>query len=327
MDKLITLFPQQLTDALKLGQSFTFSQPKKNLENIVISGLGGSGIGGTIFQNYAAPILDIPVVVNKTYDLPQFVNQNSLVIICSYSGNTEETIEALQQSIKKNATIVCITSGGKIGEMAAEYQIPRIKIPSEMPPRACLGYSLIQILVVAHAAQLIDNSFVEQIEKSILLLENNKEKIQDMAQNLAQKITDKLPVIYAASQMEGVAIRWRQQLNENSKMNAWENVVPEMNHNELVGWHDVNENLAVIFLRSASDHSKVKIRMDINKVIVEKCTQNVFEIEAFGESYWEQVFSLIHTGDWLSLYLSKLRKVDALEVSVIDYLKNKLAVS
>lgn len=325
MDELITRFPQQLTEALKLGHSYAFSQPDVRFDNVVVSGLGGSGIGGTMVQNYTFPFLKIPFVVNKTYDIPGFVNQNSLVIICSYSGNTEETTSALEQAIEKNAFIVCITSGGKIEARAKEKNMPCFLIPGGMPPRACLGYSLVQLLFVLHYAGLIKNDFVKQIESAVALLEKDKALFQQTASDLSEKLAGKLPVVYAAHQMEGVAIRWRQQLNENSKITAWENVVPEMNHNELVGWRDVNEDLGVVFLHTESDHPKVKTRMGINKEIIQKCTHTVLDVSAVGINYWEQAFSLIHIGDWLSWYLSRLRRVDAMEVNVIDFLKSELA--
>ncbi|HET8573289.1 MAG TPA: bifunctional phosphoglucose/phosphomannose isomerase [Edaphocola sp.] len=325
MDKLIELFSEQLIEALSIGKANSFRNPDREWRNVVVSGLGGSGIGGTIVQNYVTPTLPVPFVVNKTYDLPAFAGAYSLVIICSYSGNTEETISAFQQALERDAFVVCITSGGRIAEMAAEHRVPCFKIPGGMPPRACLGYSLVQVLFALHYAGLTDDRFVEEINKAITLLQQNKEGLKQTATGLAQKAYGKLPVIYAGCRMEGVAVRWRQQLNENSKLTAWENVVPEMNHNELVGWKDVAEDKAVFFLHSGSDHPQVKTRMGINKTIIERCTGNVLDVEAMGGSYWEQAFSLIHIGDWLSWYLADLRQVDAMEVKVIDYLKKELA--
>lgn len=325
MDERIAQFPQQLKQALKLGHSYAFSQPDFKIEHVVVSGLGGSGIGGTILQNNTFSYLNIPFVVNKTYDLPGFVGRQSLVIICSYSGNTEETVSAMKQAIKKGAFIVCVTSGGEIERMATENNIPCFLIPGGMPPRACLGYSLIQLLFVLHYAGLITDDFVKEVENAVALLEENAISLQQTASELANQLFGKLPVIYAPNQMEGVAIRWRQQLNENSKVTAWENVVPEMNHNELVGWRDRDEKLAVVFLHTDDDHPKVKERMKINKEIIQKCTDTVLDVFALGSNYWEQAFSLIHIGDWLSWYLSQLRKVDATEVKVIDYLKSELS--
>lgn len=327
MNKLIELFPEQLTEAINIGKRNSFQVPNRNWKQVVVSGLGGSGIGGTIVQNYVTPTLSVPFIVNKTYDLPAFVGEHSLVIICSYSGNTEETISAFQQALDKKAFIICITSGGQVEAMAKAHQLPCFKIPGGMPPRACLAYSLTQILFALHYAGLNDDRFIGEINKAITLLQEKKETLMQTATKLAQKAYGKLPVIYAGCQMEGVAIRWRQQINENSKLTAWENVVPEMNHNELVGWKDLDDNKAVFFLHSDSDHPKVKTRMGINETIIGRHTNTVMKVEAIGNSYWEQAFSLIHIGDWLSWYLAELRQVDATEINVIDFLKKELATS
>jgi glucose/mannose-6-phosphate isomerase len=142
---------------------------------------------------------------------------------------------------------------------------------------------------------------------------------------IAKKISGKLPVIYSAGHFEGVAVRFRQQLNENSKILAWHAVIPEMNHNELVGWRDDARDKAVIFLRNVEDFERVQTRMEINKKIIKKHTNTVIEIWSEGKSYLEEVFYLIHLTDWVSVLLADLREVDATEVKVIDFLKNSLA--
>jgi glucose/mannose-6-phosphate isomerase len=325
MDKLIAAFPQQLADALKIGATFSFSETDAAPRNIVISGLGGSGIGGTIVQNYTAQNIKIPLIVNKNYSLPAFVKGDTLVIICSYSGNTEETIQAFEDALQQQAQIICITSGGKIAELASAHHIDCILIPPGMPPRTCLGYSLVQLLYCLNHFSIIDDSFKKDIEHALSLLQETMTDIQVKAEALAKQVFGKLPVIYADSYMEGVAIRWRQQVNENGKMLGWERVLPEMNHNELVGWRDRNENLAVIFLRNESDYERVQIRVEINKKIIGEYTSSIFEIWSAGNSYLEKALYLIHFGDWFSFYLAQKHHVDAMEVKVIDYLKEKLA--
>ena len=142
MKQLVADFPVQLQEALVIGQNYKFLTAKKEFNNVVLTGLGGSGIGGSIVQNYVFDKLKIPFVVNKDYFLPSFVGAKSLVIVSSYSGNTEETIAAMQQALKAKATVVCITSGGKIAEIARKKKLDCILLPAGMPPRACLGYSL-----------------------------------------------------------------------------------------------------------------------------------------------------------------------------------------
>src|SRR5580698_4222453 len=145
MKKLVLDFPIQLQEAIIIGKNHRFIAQGKEFNNVVVTGLGGSGIGGSIVQNYVFDKLKIPFVVNKDYFLPSFVSRKSLVIVCSYSGNTEETLMAMQQAVRKRATIVCITSGGAVADLANKKHLDCILVPAGMPPRSCLGYSLVQL--------------------------------------------------------------------------------------------------------------------------------------------------------------------------------------
>lgn len=325
MKELIADFPTQLHEALIIGQNYHFLSPKKNFTNIVLTGLGGSGIGGSIIQNYLLDKAAIPFTVNKDYKMPAFINENSLVIVSSYSGNTEETVASFQQAVKAKATVVCVTSGGKIAELAKKKKIDCILLPAGMPPRSCLGYSLVQVLFTLKQFKLLKNDFEKEINASIKMLMDDSNAIQKEAKNISKKLTGKIPVIYAAANFEGVAVRFRQQINENGKMLAWHNVIPEMNHNELVGWRDKNDDLGVVLLRNEDDYERVQMRMDINKKVIKKCTSTVIEIFSKGKSYWEKVFYLVHLTDWISVYLADLHGVDAMEVKVIDQLKGALS--
>jgi glucose/mannose-6-phosphate isomerase len=327
MKQLIENFTEQLYEGLAIGKKYQFKTARKRLSNVVLTGLGGSGIGGSIVQNYVFDKMDTPIIVNKDYFLPAFVDGNSLVIISSYSGNTEETVSAFKQALDANATIVCITSGGEIAKLACVHDIDCILLPSGMPPRACIGYSMIQVLYTLAYFGLINNDFISDIGVSIELLNANEKDIQEKAAAIAQKVHGKLPVIYAASDFEGLAIRIRQQLNENSKMLAWHGAIPEMNHNELVGWRDVDAKKVVIFLRNETDYERVQARMEINKEIISKCTPNIIEIYSKGTTYWERVLYFIHLTDWLSVHLADLHEVDATEVKVIDFLKGSLTTA
>ncbi|NDC42893.1 MAG: bifunctional phosphoglucose/phosphomannose isomerase, partial [Chitinophagia bacterium] len=288
MKTLIQNFSKQLEEALKIGKDFQFVAQPGGLTNVVVSGLGGSGIGASIVQNYVFDKLSIPMIVNKDYSLPAFVSNTTLTIICSYSGNTEETTAALDHAIQMGAKIVCITSGGKVAETAKQHGIDCIIVPGGMPPRSCLGYSLVQLLFSLHHFNLIDNAFVQEIENAIKLLDTQEEDIVNRAQACADQIFGKLPIVYSASHFEGVAIRFRQQLNENSKMLAWHGAIPEMNHNELVGWRDNAADKAVILLRNSDDYERVQTRMEINKQIFEQYHPTIIEIYSQGNSYFEK---------------------------------------
>lgn len=325
MKKLVQNFPTQLHEALLIGQSYRFTTPKKTYSNVVLTGLGGSGIGGSIVQNFVFDKMTIPFVVNKDYFLPKFVNKDSLVIVSSYSGNTEETLMAMKQALKVKATVICITSGGKISELAKKKNLDCILLPAGMPPRACIGYSMTQVLFVLKAQGLISYDFTKDIKAAIKLLTANSRSIQSKANALAKKLLGKTPIIYSAPELEGVAVRFRQQINENGKMLCWHHVIPEMNHNELVGWRDKDASRAVVFLRDKQDYERTQMRMEINKKVIKKYTSNITELYTEGKSYWEKVFYLIHVTDWVSVKLAEMRDHDATEVKVIDFLKGELS--
>lgn len=326
MEQLVADFHLQLKEALIIGQSYRFvTPPNSPFNQVVLTGLGGSGIGGSIVQNYVADKLKIPFLVNKDYALPASVGRGALVIVSSYSGNTEETLSCLKQAIKARATVVCITSGGQVAEIAHKKKMDCILVPAGMPPRACIGYSVVQVLFTLRHFGLLQDKFDRDIKAAIRLLNMEEESIRKEARKMAGKLQDKLPVIYASGAFEGMAIRFRQQLNENSKVLAWHGVVPEMNHNELVGWKDKDPGKVVIYLRSEADYERVQARMEINKKIIKKYTPNILELWAKGKSYWEQLFYFIHLTDWVSVYLSELRGQDANEIKVIDYLKGEMS--
>lgn len=324
MKDLVQNFSTQLGEALIIGQNYRFATPEKEFDHVILTGLGGSGIGGTIVQNYTAGTMKIPFFVNKDYSLPAFVSAGSLVIVSSYSGNTEETLAAMKQALRTKATVICITSGGKIAEIASRKKLDCILLPAGMPPRACLGYSSVQVLYVLAYFGLIGYGFEREIGGAIRLLKKEGKNIRQAGRQLAKKLHGKTPVIYSGPVYEGVAVRFRQQINENGKMLAWHHVIPEMNHNELVGWRDKDDSRAVVVLRNADDYDRVQMRMEINKKIIKKYTRSFIELESKGKNYWERAFYLIHLTDWASVFLAGLHGVDATEVKVIDYLKGEL---
>lgn len=325
MKDLIVGFPQQLRDALSIAKAV--SNPPHinvNIDNILICGLGGSGIGGTLVQNYLSDISPKPISVHKDYGLPKFVNKNTLVICSSYSGNTEETLDAYQTALQSEAQAYVISSGGTLIERAKKDRIPYIQIPEGMPPRSCLGYSLVQLFRVMELNGIIGPDYQSEIQDAATLLLDESVHIQENAAQLANKLYGKLPVIYSDNNIEGVTIRWRQQFNENGKILCWHHIIPEMNHNELVGWSEVQDDKSVIFLRNSFENPRSVLRISIVDEIISKYTDSIYHIVALGRTKLEQIFYLIHFGDWLSLFISENNKVDPSEIKVIDYLKSKL---
>ena len=325
MDQLIQQFPTQLLEAIEIGQSASISIPDQPIHMAYVVGMGGSGIGANFVASFVRGECKIPFIVGKSYQIPAFVGPNTLVIASSYSGNTEETLYAFEQALAAGAKVVVIASGGQLIEKAKKHGLDYIQLPGGKPsPRACLGYSLVQQLFILHKIGLIAESRIHELTAAASLLEREQEDIRQRASTIASFLQGKLPVIYIEGRMEAVALRLRQQINENAKMLCWHNVVPEMNHNELVGWRTQQHNIAVLFLRNQDDFERNKLRMDINKEIIANCTSSIIEVYSKGSSQIARSLYLVHLGDWISYYLAELQAVDAVEISVIDYLKAEL---
>lgn len=325
MEQLIKDFPLQMKQAMEIGANAAVRKPKNEIRNITVSGLGGSGIGGTLVKCLTDGELKVPLIVNKGYFLPEYIDKHSLVIISSYSGNTEETYNAMQIAQSKGAQIICVTSGGKIENEARTNDFDLILIPGGHPPRACLGYSSIQLFYILNKLALIPDAFLKSLEAAMELLIAEQDEIQQLAKGIAKRMVNKIPIIYAEDTMEAVAIRFRQQINENSKMLCWHHALPEMNHNELVGWRTKNEAFLPIFLRSDLEFTRNAQRAELNKIIINDYVGEIIEIVAKGNDQVQQSFYLIHLTDWVSEYLGAMREMDTTEVKVIDFLKGELA--
>jgi glucose/mannose-6-phosphate isomerase len=325
MKELIKDFTNQIAHAIVIGNSYSRSEKRRKISNVLISGLGGSGIGGTIAAEVVASESRIPIATNNGYFIPGFVDDETLFLACSYSGNTEETVSAAELAHEKGAKIVVISSGGKLTQMAEDHHWDVISIPGGQPPRASFGLSFPEVLYALYEHGIISKTFEKELEAAINLLDDNETAIQQEAKEVTEKLFGKIPVIYAADGFGGVATRFRQQINENSKMLCWHHVIPEMNHNELVGWRTKDDDLAVVLFRNESDYKRIQARMDINKKTFAEYTDTTVEIWSKGESDLERALYLIHIGDWISFFLGEKKGVDITEVKVIDHLKGELA--
>lgn len=325
MDELIAGFTAQLTDSLLIGNSATLNIPVKELRSVIVTGLGGSGIGADLVYEFVGSELKVPFVVNKGYFMPKFVDEHSLVICSSYSGNTEETLSAFNDALNAGAEIVCITSGGKLLELAKAHGLNYIIVPGGNPPRSMLAYSLVQQLFVLHAYGLISKSFELDLNAAIALLDAEEDATRTEAKLIAAKLEGTVPVIYVNDTMTAVGIRFRQQINENSKMLSWSSPVPEMNHNELVGWRNDIAPWGTVFLRNKEDYSRNQQRIELSKEIAGEHSKVVLDIWSKGATHIERALYLVHITDWVSQYLGELNGVDVVEVKVIDRLKGALA--
>ncbi len=325
MFELIKKFPDQLLEALAIGEKANITGNKSSIKNIVVSGLGGSGIGGSLLAELLREDLSVPVIVNKGYSLPAFIDSSSLIILCSYSGNTEETLSCASQALSKGLKPVCITSGGKLEEIAVKNNLSIIKIPGGFPPRACLGYAVVQLFYVLHYYGLIDDKFKEQIKNVAAFLKEQQPQLMKDAEFLAGKLTKKLIIAYAEDKYESTALRLKQQINENGKMHCWYNVLPELNHNELLGWREADRALGILIFTTDDAYPRNTHRANFTKSVIEKVSSNVFEINAQGKNLFEKHFHLIHWGDWFSYYLAIKQGLDPMEIEVLNRLKGHMA--
>ncbi|MEQ8324086.1 MAG: bifunctional phosphoglucose/phosphomannose isomerase [Vicingaceae bacterium] len=327
MKEHVTNFTVHLRAAIEIAEKSVLKEPGSAINNVVVIGLGGSGIGGTIVSHVLSQEMKVPLISCKDYNIPAFVSANSLVIASSYSGNTEETMNALEQAASRTKNIYCICSGGKIQELATQRGFSCIVIPGGLPPRGAFGYSFPQLFATLKAGKLIDWDLRAEFQRAVKLLEEESKDIQKLAMDLARDLKDKRIIIYSESNYEGVGVRFRQQINENSKKLCWHHVIPEMNHNELVGWRESNEDLAVVFLRNTADFQRNQRRFDLSGEIISKYTPNVHEIWSKGKTMLDRSLYLIHLTDWISVNIAELNGTDPIEIDVINFLKGELAKS
>lgn len=326
--------PEQFAKSLDMKFEFA-SVYRKPYQNMVISGLGGSAIGGDIIRTLAAGRAQLPVVVNRDYNLPYFVNENTLFAAVSYSGNTEETLSAYQQAREKGAVIVCLTSGGKLAQWAANDGYAVIKVPGDLVPRAATGYLLAPLALFLEEIGLLNNVRLE-IEETIQVLKWQRKMLNpqvgqpdNQARRLAEHLRGAIPVIWGSSGLtEAAALRWKAQINENAKSPAYYSLFPELNHNEIVGFEvppELLSHLVIVMLRDQGDSQQIQKRMAITRQIIEKRVQEVLEVSSQGQSFLARFYSLVYLGDYTSVYLAHEYGINPTPVEVIDYLKAELA--
>jgi glucose/mannose-6-phosphate isomerase len=326
--KYIEGFTRQLADALKMGQTVDLHRPGSDTRNIVIAGMGASGIGANLVESLTFGRVPIPITVCKSYNLPQFVSPHTLFIACSYSGNTEETVAALNKALLKRASVIVVASGGKLLEMAKEYNLFYIQLPAgSESPRAMLGYNIIALLFVLYHTNLIGAAFIKETENAIEHLDRGEKAIQVEAELVSKKLKGKLPMIYCDARLQPIATRFQQQLNENAKQLAHVNIFPEMNHNELAGWRypeSLMPMLQAVYLYSDHDHERVEKRMEICRDIFEKKSNPIIDIIGEGASLLEQFYYLIHLTDWISYFMAKENGIEPDPMETLMFLKTEL---
>lgn len=325
MEKLIEQFPANIEEALQIANNASFKSPKNTIKNVVICGMGGSGIGGRLVSNWVLNEIKVPVQCFHDYVTPTYIDENTLVIASSYSGNTEETLIFVEQAKSQGAHIIGVCSGGQLEAFCRTNDLDCIVVPGGNPPRTALAFSLVQLTNILNKLGLISGIALQQIESARQLLVSNNLNIKKEALKLAEFLNTKaVPVFYAETPYEAVLVRAKQQFNENSKVLCWTHVIPEMNHNELVGWGGGDDRFAAVFFDTEDLLARNKKRVEITlEVIVSKT--KLLTIKAKGNNQIERSFYLINIVDWASFYLAELNNVDSIEIKIIERLKSELA--
>jgi glucose/mannose-6-phosphate isomerase len=303
----------------------------REIQNVVLSGMGGSALAANLFLSWTTP--PFPFVIDRTYDVPGFTGPNTLFIVSSYSGNTEEELSALAQAADKGAMIVVMTSGGRLADIAREKSYPLLLIPTGIQPRMSVFYQLRALAELMDAMGLILD-LVPQLETSADFLEEavanwrpDVPTSKNVAKELAEELMGKTPVVYAGPRLSSAAYKWKISFNESSKNMAFFNQFSEFNHNEFLGWtgHPVEKPFQPIELMSSFEHPQIKQRFAASNKLLSGQMPHPLQIEAEGNTLIEQILWMVLLGDFVSLYLAMLNNVDPTPVDLIEKLKKELA--
>ena len=318
----------QIIDSIKIMENF--KSISINCNNVIICGMGGSAIGADFVKNIVSQSINIPIYVNRTYVLPKWVNSKSLVILCSYSGDTEETISCYEETLSRKIDPIIITSNGFLLRESNKHNFQKIKLPIGMQPRVAFGYSSSVLLILLQKLNLIDNKLIDDLTKIIENIKQTSEMFSDFtsnnnkALNLASNIYDKYPIIYSTPLTETLAVRFRGQLAENGKILSSHNILPEQNHNEIEGFSKSNNNFFVVWIDDIDDHSQISKRIKITSSILSEKCENYF-YKTSGNNLIERMYNGILFFDWVSFYVSIFRKIDPTPVNKIKTLKKLLS--
>jgi len=278
--------------------------------------------------------LAIPLIVSRNYNIPKWANKHTLVIVSSYSGDTEETLSAFDDALLKECQIIGITTGGALLKQISSNNLDHIIMPKGLQPRAALAYSFVPMLYLFLELGLIEMDLHNNLINSITLLKSVRDSYRYNDENnktwtLSNKIYNTIPIIYGESENTSIiALRWSNQLCENSKMLSFCNELPEFNHNEIVGWENntsIIEKLSIVWLNDESNHERIGVRQEITSKILDNVVDKQFEITLNGNTRFERLLHLIHFGDWVSLWCAYLHNTDPSPVEKIANLKNELS--
>lgn len=337
MMKVLLEFPEQVREACKIGENIKDIDKTKS-NKILILGMGGSAIGGDLLRNFLSNLVGakhLQIIINRDYSVPEFIDNDWLVIVSSYSGNTEETISAFRQVSDLTNNIVGITTGGKLEKLLLTNNFPIIKLPTGLQPRAAIGYSFFPMLYLLILNGSIKNEGVDEIAKSINNLISHLdvksqiysiESEENIAFEIAKNVFENIPIIYSSSIYEIVNLRWRGQFQENSNIPAFGSTLPEMNHNEINCLDSkLLENFCFILIKDQSEQERIEKRFEFLLNTFKTNKQKYAVITPESKFTLTKYFELIYLGDWISFWVAVLRGEDPTEIKNIMNLKEYMA--
>jgi len=319
-------FPAQCRRAVTL----TASPPlvPGALRHVIVAGMGGSAVAGDLVAALATARLTVPVSVWRGYGAPAFVGRESLVVAVSYSGDTEETLSALEAGRQRGAVCAVLTSGGNLAGLARRQGLPLVVVPGGLMPRHALGYLFFPLLAILASVGLPVAPDAERAEALALLDAMGRELARDPdneAARLARRLLGRVPVIYGCALTEAAAYRWKSEVEEHAKLLAFHGRLPEADHNEVEGWCDpAAAGFHAVFLRDPGEDERDAARVRVTQELIRARAGGVSDVWARGEGKLARLLSLVYLGDWVSYELALLRAVDPWPVPAIEEVKRRL---
>jgi glucose/mannose-6-phosphate isomerase len=325
--------PEQVEAAVSAARGVKGLPRHERVENVVVLGMGGSGIAGNVLVAAAAPFMPVPVTVVKGYEPPDYVGTGSLVFAMSFSGDTEETLEAAAGAYEAGASLIVVAGGGALVSLAGEWNVPVVPLPTDIPqPRAALGALAIPPLVLLEEIGLFPGAlqWVDQAVEQLRIRRDELVRPGSRAEDLARRIGRTIPLIHSSQDLGvAAALRWKSQINENAKCPAFFNVYPELCHNELAGWGQngdaTRQLITLVNLRHDAEHPQVSRRFDLVVDVLREVVADVIEVRGAGEGDLAQLLDLAMIGDFVSLHLAGNEGIDPGPIPVLDELKQHLA--
>lgn len=325
MEDLVLAFPNQLREALSQTERTTLNPFVSAPEQILICGMGGSGIAGHFIEEVVAVDLKIPILLHKGYELPAYCSKKTLLILSSYSGNTEEVFSIALSAVEKGIPFIVISSGGKLIQIAEDNKLPSLQIPTGFPPRSYLGYSIVWLLYVLNQHNIIGDDWKNLIKNAADFLDQHQENIKLFSDLNTNKLLGKTVFAIGELGYQSALLRFQQQLNENAKVLCHYSLIPEMNHNELVGWRVNSHNILPVFFLSGDEHPRNRERILFTANHIRTVYPDLLTITAKGSNSLERRLYLIHLGDYLSCCLSRLQGYDPIEIDILVKLKKHMS--